>query len=139
MDVDTQEELGYRIFRRTPFNHYARKNIGYLYAIGQGAELIADVDDDNIPYSDWDRQSLSEMACLPAITSRDSQYLQAVHSANIWPRGLPLEAILDETPLELDEPRLATDRCLAVSCRRGPGCGCRLPADGQQGSLLREA
>ena len=37
-----------------PYNHYARKNIGYLYAIQQGADIIYDTDDDNLPYDDWD-------------------------------------------------------------------------------------
>lgn len=32
-------------------NHYARKNIGYLEAMRQGATLIYDTDDDNIPNS----------------------------------------------------------------------------------------
>jgi len=33
--------------RHVPFNHFARKNIGYLYAIAHGAEFICDFDDDN--------------------------------------------------------------------------------------------
>ena len=30
-----------------PWNHFARKNVGYLYAIAHGARLIFDFDDDN--------------------------------------------------------------------------------------------
>lgn len=32
----------------TPYSHFARKNIGYLYAVRHGAEFIFDFDDDNI-------------------------------------------------------------------------------------------
>ena len=32
-----------------PFNHYARKNLGYMEAIRNKADLIYDTDDDNIP------------------------------------------------------------------------------------------
>ena len=31
-----------------PWNHFGRKNIGYLYAISMGAKTIFDFDDDNM-------------------------------------------------------------------------------------------
>ena len=31
-----------------PWNSFGRKNVGYLYAISQGAKIIFDFDDDNI-------------------------------------------------------------------------------------------
>ena len=31
-----------------PWNSFGRKNIGYLFAISQGAKIIFDFDDDNI-------------------------------------------------------------------------------------------
>ena len=34
--------------QRLPWNSFARKNVGYLYAIAHGAEIIFDFDDDNI-------------------------------------------------------------------------------------------
>jgi glycosyltransferase involved in cell wall biosynthesis len=107
LDVDSQEEMGYRICSRLPFNHYARKNLGYLYAMQQGAELIADVDDDNIPYPDWNNQLAIEIASLSAIISpRFPNIYRQFTSANVWPRGLPLETILDDTPFEFDEPHM---------------------------------
>lgn len=42
--------VGYRILNYIPHNSYARKNIGYLYAIKNGAEWIYDMDDENTPY-----------------------------------------------------------------------------------------
>jgi len=30
-----------------------RRNIGFVYAYQQGAEIVATVDDDNIPYDSW--------------------------------------------------------------------------------------
>src|SRR5947207_3764353 len=39
-----------------PKKHYARKNVGYLAAIAQGASEIQETDDDNIPYpAFWER------------------------------------------------------------------------------------
>ena len=40
-----------------PFNHYSRKNLGYLFAIEHGAEVILETDDDNIPYPDFGRDT----------------------------------------------------------------------------------
>ena len=31
-----------------PWNHFGRKNVGFLYAILHGAEIIWDFDDDNL-------------------------------------------------------------------------------------------
>ncbi|CAN0373139.1 unnamed protein product [Pylaiella littoralis] len=42
---DDQEALPYRVAGSLPWNHLARKNVGYMYAIHRGAEVIYDVDD----------------------------------------------------------------------------------------------
>ncbi|VDM75263.1 unnamed protein product [Strongylus vulgaris] len=42
--------LGFRLLSVSPENSYTRKNIGYLYAIKNGAKWIYDTDDDNKPY-----------------------------------------------------------------------------------------
>ena len=33
--------------KKLPYNHYCRKNLGYLYSIMNGSEIIFDTDDDN--------------------------------------------------------------------------------------------
>lgn len=55
LDVEIQEaleaqvdsELG-RLVRMLPWNHFGRKNLGYIYAIWRGAASIWDFDDDNV-------------------------------------------------------------------------------------------
>lgn len=42
-----QQRLHYHIVDHTPWRHFGRKNIGFLYAIEHGAEVIYDTDDDN--------------------------------------------------------------------------------------------
>ena len=53
LSVEKQLQLGYTITSKLPYNHYSRKNIGYIFAIYEGAEVIIDSDDDNIPFPDW--------------------------------------------------------------------------------------
>src|SRR3989338_8166707 len=49
LSLQDQFESRFDIARKLPVNHYARKNIGYLHAIAQGASCIYETDDDNTP------------------------------------------------------------------------------------------
>lgn len=79
--------------RECPFNHYARKNVGYLLAIRQGAPVVAETDDDNIPYpaflSDINRRIRGR-----AVTKAGWENVY-VHftELRVWPRGFPLEHV----------------------------------------------
>lgn len=53
LDVDAQLESNFKLADKLPFNHYSRKNIGYLQAIAQGAPCIYETDDDNAPLPSW--------------------------------------------------------------------------------------
>jgi hypothetical protein len=55
LDINKQQDLSYKTFLTTPFNSYTRKNIGYLFAIENGAEFIYDTDDDNAPLVDLNK------------------------------------------------------------------------------------
>merc|ERR1719181_1947132 len=48
LTADEQRRLPFRVLSQIPWNHFARKNIGYLMAAALGAESIYDTDDDNI-------------------------------------------------------------------------------------------
>ena len=47
LSPEKQKELNFAIEPLVPWNHFARKNLGYLYAMRQGALAIYDTDDDN--------------------------------------------------------------------------------------------
>ncbi|MCB9103901.1 MAG: DUF288 domain-containing protein [Anaerolineales bacterium] len=92
LSVEDQRNLGYQFTQLCPCNHYARKNIGYLYAIQHGADIIYDTDDDNIPYDHW---QLPEFVCNQQIVSAQEfvNVYKFFTDALIWPRGFPLEEI----------------------------------------------
>jgi hypothetical protein len=93
LSVDTQSELGYNLYKELPFNHYCRKNLGYIFAIDEGAEIIIDTDDDNIPYSHW---SFPEFNGEYDHLNSESGFINIYNlftDQNIWPRGLPLNRI----------------------------------------------
>jgi len=95
LDVKKQENLKLKSVRTCPFNAYQRKNIGYLYAIKNGAEIIFETDDDNIVYNNWKKYAnfsppLIRRFSHPKIFNVYSEFTKE----NIWPRGFPLEYIL---------------------------------------------
>ena len=49
LTIDNQLTLSLDIISLTPENSFSRKNIGFLYAIANGAKVILDMDDDNVP------------------------------------------------------------------------------------------
>ncbi|MGB3512087.1 MAG: hypothetical protein WBA93_23175 [Microcoleaceae cyanobacterium] len=96
LSIDDQKKLGYDIVKYCPYNHYARKNIGYLYAIEHGADVIYDTDDDNWPGDDW---QVPDFIC-------EQEYVSTQKFVNIyryftdkliWPRGYPLDEIKNIT------------------------------------------
>lgn len=93
LGVNEQEQLGYTITDVLPWNHYARKNIGYLYAIEHGAKIIYETDDDN--YIDEAISILPQTIELEEYSSESglfNPYTLYGHES-VWPRGYPLENI----------------------------------------------
>lgn len=88
-----QLKTGLRLPRLAPVGHYSRKNIGYLLAISQGARLIIETDDDNIPlpafFGERPRRVLAPLSSAKGWVNVYRYFCDA----NIWPRGLPLDRV----------------------------------------------
>ncbi len=101
LSPERQLELGYELATLLPWNHYSRKNIGYLFAIENGAKMIYETDDDNENLSALQPcSSRSVIATLNAEHSCINIYDYFGHP-EIWPRGFPLDKILLPNPLQL--------------------------------------
>lgn len=75
-----------------PDNHYARKNLGYLQAIKNNADVIYDTDDDNIPKENFAIRSLSTTANYSNGEGWFNVY-DIFSDEFIWPRGFSLKHI----------------------------------------------
>jgi hypothetical protein len=96
--MDRQRELDFKLAEKLPESHYARKNIGYLLAIGSGAEVIIETDDDNFPKNEfWDERKMRNEAHLLVDRGWVNIY-RYFSDKKIWPRGFSLEHVLDEIP-----------------------------------------
>jgi hypothetical protein len=97
LSIEKQQELGYNITKLLPWNHYCRKNIGYLYAIQQGATIIYDTDDDNILNEE---KIVYFPKKITAATYQTTKPTVNVYShfgqPSVWPRGYPLAYVMDK-------------------------------------------
>jgi hypothetical protein len=93
LSVAAQNESGFAFARLCPTAHYARKNIGYLTAIRDGAQLLLETDDDNLPRDSFfaARERIRE-AKIASVAGWANVY-RYFSDALIWPRGLPLTAV----------------------------------------------
>lgn len=96
LSPEYQEKIASAFSGLLPWNSYSRKNIGYLYAISQGATVIYESDDDNIPLNNWvnnprftlDAELLSEISFVNIYSYFTEK--------KVWPRGIPLHCVLDK-------------------------------------------
>jgi hypothetical protein len=77
------------------FNCIQRRNFGFIYAYEIGAEVVATVDDDNIPYDDWGEDLLVnqtvEVDCYDCLEVFDP--LSVTNNRQFWHRGYPWQLI----------------------------------------------
>lgn len=97
LTLHDQLKMSYGLVPLLPTGHYARKNLGYLYAIHHGAKCIYETDDDNMPMANWRARELEVKALK--LTKRGWYNIYHLYSNElIWPRGLPLDQINNPLP-----------------------------------------
>jgi hypothetical protein len=99
LDIPSQKKLFPELSELLPYNHYCRKNLGYLYAIKKGYKIIYETDDDNIPYDNFD--NILQYNNIQMITEQNNVWINIfkyfTNNAHIWPRGFPL-SLLKNSP-----------------------------------------
>lgn len=98
ISVADQEKTDSAFAKALPWNSYTRKNIGYAHAISNGANLIYETDDDNIPLDNW----VSSPSFAESVEVINKPPFVNIYSffteKHVWPRGLPLQYILGSEP-----------------------------------------
>ncbi len=93
LSVEDQMHLDFELPAALPYNHYARKNLGYLVAMRDGSEAIAETDDDNAP-TGWDLSAVDRSVLgLELWGPRWLNVYRWFTKEHIWPRGFPLERV----------------------------------------------
>ena len=92
LSYNSQKKLKYKFSKICPANNYARKNIGYLFAIEKKSRVIVETDDDNFPKKNFfSRINLKYTVRELLNKSWVNVYLNFLYKKKeIWPRGLSL-------------------------------------------------
>ncbi|MHC4426042.1 MAG: hypothetical protein ACYSYV_08105 [Planctomycetota bacterium] len=93
---EEQHEYDRQLSDAIGWNCIQRRNFGLLWAHDMGADIVAVVDDDNIPYGDWGQDLMVGRGVevnyyeteLPAFDP-----VGATNEENIWHRGYPLQLV----------------------------------------------
>jgi hypothetical protein len=103
LSIDEQKNLGFKLNRHLPYNHYCRKMLGYLYALSKKADVIIDTDDDNIPRLGWGFPEFT--GSYPSIPENLGfvNIYELYTNQKIWPRGYPLRHINKTKSIQSDE------------------------------------
>lgn len=94
---DKQDELYPELSKIIGWKTIQRRNIAFVYAYKNGADIIATVDDDNIPYDNWGTDlyvgkeievDYYENTAFPVFDP-----LSVTNQSDLWHRGYPIEVL----------------------------------------------
>ena len=99
-----QEELYKELSDTIGWKSIQRRNIGFVYAYDQGADIVATVDDDNIPYSNWgDDIVVGKEIEIDVYSHKISNVFDPISPTNhndLWHRGYPIELVPNKNEIE---------------------------------------
>jgi len=95
LSPEDQESLYPELSETIGWKSIQRRNIGFVYAYNQGADIVATVDDDNIPYDNWgDNLLVNQEIEVDLYENISSNYFDPISPTNhseLWHRGYPIE------------------------------------------------
>ena len=101
---DTQTALYPELSEIIGWRTIQRRNIGFVYAYDQGADIIATVDDDNIPYDNWGDNLLVnkvvEVYCYQHNKYNIFDPISPTTHNDLWHRGYPIEYVPEKNNIE---------------------------------------
>ena len=93
-----QEKIDKKLSDLIGWNCIQRRNFGILYAWKNGADIVAVVDDDNIPYKNWGKKLLIDKKTKTNFYKTNEPAFDPIsvtNHKNLWHRGFPIQ-ILDK-------------------------------------------
>ena len=99
----TQEKIDKKLSDLIGWNCIQRRNFGMLYAWKSGADIIAVVDDDNIPYKNWGKNLLIDKNVNSNYYLTNSYAFDPIsvtNYSNLWHRGFPLQILQERKKIK---------------------------------------
>ena len=91
-----QEKIDKKLSNLIGWNCIQRRNFGILYAWKNGADIVAVVDDDNIPYDNWGKKLLLNNKVKTNFYKTNSEAFDPIsvtNHKNLWHRGFPIQIL----------------------------------------------
>ena len=91
-----QEKISKKLSDLIGWNCIQRRNFGLLHAFNLGADIVATVDDDNIPLDNWGNEILVDKELELKEFQIESEVFDPIGATSykhLWHRGFPLELI----------------------------------------------
>ena len=91
-----QEKISKKLSDLIGWNCIQRRNFAMILAYKKGADIIATIDDDNIPLSNWDKNLLIEkkVKAKKYITKEEAfDPISVTNYKHLWHRGFPLQIL----------------------------------------------
>ena len=91
-----QEKISKKLSNLIGWNCIQRRNFAMIMAYKQGADIIATIDDDNIPFANWGKNLLIEkkVKAKKYITKEDAfDPISVTNYKHLWHRGFPLQIL----------------------------------------------
>jgi hypothetical protein len=99
-----QDELYPEISNLIGWNTIQRRNIGFIYAYQNNAEIVATIDDDNIPYDFWgDEIFVGKKMIVDLYENTSCNYFDPISVTThneLWHRGFPIEYLKVKNDIE---------------------------------------
>jgi hypothetical protein len=112
LSPEDQEKLSKTLSDSIGWRSIRRRNLGLLFAYREGADIVATVDDDNIPYDSWGKNLLvgNEVEVNVYDTSLPVfDPLFATNCQDLWHRGFPIQLVPDRDKIFIGKK---TVKCL---------------------------
>jgi hypothetical protein len=103
LSPEDQERMYPDLSKSIGWKTIQRRNIGLLYAYHQGADVVATVDDDNIPYDSWGKNLLVGKEVEVDLFHSENEVFDPLSVTNhnwLWHRGYPVELIPTKNNVE---------------------------------------
>ncbi len=93
LDCKAQEDISKELSDLIGWNCIQRRNFGLIEAYNSGAEIIAVIDDDNIPYPEWGTNCRVNQEVYIDVYKTDLPAFDPVGMAfpHLWHRGFPVQ------------------------------------------------
>lgn len=104
LSPDEQEQLYPDLSYIIGWNCIARRNIGFVHAYKLNADVVATIDDDNIPYDIWgDEIMVGKEVTVDLYKNTACDYFDPISITNhndLWHRGFPIEHLRNKNNVE---------------------------------------